>query len=41
MKQTRCTASTPLALSAGTVDLDVACSDLLNLFDGPRLAEKP
>jgi len=30
-----------VALSTGTVDLDVACADLLNLFDGPRLAEKP
>jgi len=30
-----------VALSARTIDLDVARAELLNLFDGPRLAEKP
>jgi hypothetical protein len=30
----------PIALSARTVDLNVARADFLNLFDGPRLPEK-
>ena len=30
-----------VALAARTVDLDIASADLLNLLDGPGLAQKP